>query len=142
MSSVSLLVLLNVQILLGILILINASGTIPVFYGVMHQAIAIFILMVVLYQNYYFLYCKRHLTTNINFSISVFMYFLVRDTGREVFPSYLLPCNFYKKTLQQSAGLDSYNLITTMLHIILFIDFLPCRTAAYIVAANGNLVIT
>lgn len=49
-----LILFLNLQVLLGILVLINSKGTIPVFYGVMHQAIAIFILSIILYFNYFF----------------------------------------------------------------------------------------
>ena len=52
--AISLIVLLNLQVLLGILTLVNSQGTIPVFYGVMHQSIAIFILTVVLFMNYAF----------------------------------------------------------------------------------------
>ncbi len=53
-KGIALIFLLNLQVLLGILVLINSIGTIPIFFGVMHQAIAIFILMVVLYFNYFF----------------------------------------------------------------------------------------
>ena len=55
----TLILFLGLQVLLGILTLINSSGTIPVFYAVMHQSIAIFILSVVLYFNYIF----RHRVT-------------------------------------------------------------------------------
>ena len=47
-----LLICLNLQVLLGILTLINSKGTIPLFYGVMHQAIAIFILASSLFMLY------------------------------------------------------------------------------------------
>ena len=47
-----LLLLVLLQVMLGIIILINSVGTIPVLYGVLHQAMAIFLLMSVLY-NYY-----------------------------------------------------------------------------------------
>ena len=57
--SIVLIVLLNLQVLLGILTLINSRGTIPVFYGVMHQAIAIFILSVILYLSFIFRYKQK-----------------------------------------------------------------------------------
>lgn len=52
--TVSFLVLIHVQVLLGILTLVNSVGSIPLFYGVMHQAIAIFILSIALYMLYIF----------------------------------------------------------------------------------------
>lgn len=45
----ALFVLLNLQVLIGILTLLNSQTTIPVFYGVLHQAIAIFIFCISLY---------------------------------------------------------------------------------------------
>lgn len=57
--SVVLIVLLNIQVLLGVLTLLNSRGTIPVFYGVMHQAIAIFILSVILYLSFIFRYKQK-----------------------------------------------------------------------------------
>ncbi len=42
-AGIVLFILLNVQVLLGIMTLLRSIGTVPVFYGVMHQAIAIFI---------------------------------------------------------------------------------------------------
>jgi len=53
-NNILLIVLLNCQVLLGILVLINSKGTIPVFFGVMHQAIAIFILSCGLLNIYLF----------------------------------------------------------------------------------------
>jgi len=41
--GIFLFLLLNVQVFLGIMTLLRSIGTVPVFYGVMHQAIAIFI---------------------------------------------------------------------------------------------------
>ncbi len=52
--SVLLFVLLNIQVLLGIMTLILSVGTVPVFYGVMHQAVAIFIFGIGLLQVYLF----------------------------------------------------------------------------------------
>lgn len=43
-------VLLVLQVVLGILVLLNAKGTIPVFYGVMHQAVGILLISTLLYQ--------------------------------------------------------------------------------------------
>lgn len=47
-----LLLLVFLQVGLGVLVLLNSIGTIPVFYGVLHQAIAIFLLLSVLYNFY------------------------------------------------------------------------------------------
>ena len=44
--------LLTTQVILGILTVINCVGEVPLFYGVMHQAFAMLLLMVVLYYNY------------------------------------------------------------------------------------------
>lgn len=44
--------LLTTQVILGILTVINCVGKVPLFYGVMHQAIAMLLLMVTLYINY------------------------------------------------------------------------------------------
>jgi len=52
--SIVLIILLNVQVLLGIMTLIHSKSTIPVFYGVMHQAIAIFIFGFALFNLYLF----------------------------------------------------------------------------------------
>ena len=52
--NILLIVFLNVQVLLGILTLINSKLTIPVFYGVMHQAIAIFVFGLALFNLYIF----------------------------------------------------------------------------------------
>jgi len=52
--NIALIILLNVQVLLGILTLINSKSTIPVFYGIMHQAIAIFIFGFALFNLYIF----------------------------------------------------------------------------------------
>ncbi|MBT8191742.1 MAG: COX15/CtaA family protein [Bacteroidia bacterium] len=57
--SIILIILLCLQVLLGILTLINSIGTIPVFYGVMHQAVAIFILSVILYLSFIFRYKQK-----------------------------------------------------------------------------------
>ncbi|MBT8232747.1 MAG: COX15/CtaA family protein [Saprospiraceae bacterium] len=45
---------LNLQVLLGILVLTNSTTTIPVFFGVMHQAIAIFIFSIALFNVFIF----------------------------------------------------------------------------------------
>ena len=47
-------VCLNLQVVLGILVLINSRESIPVFFGVMHQAIAIFIFSLGLFNLYIF----------------------------------------------------------------------------------------
>ena len=52
--QIMLIVFLNVQVLLGIMVLINSKTSIPVFYGVSHQAIAIFIFALALYNLYIF----------------------------------------------------------------------------------------
>ena len=52
--NIALIILLNLQVLLGILTLIHSKSTIPVFYGVMHQAIAIFIFGFALFNLYIF----------------------------------------------------------------------------------------
>jgi cytochrome c oxidase assembly protein subunit 15 len=46
--------LLIIQVLLGILTVINCQGSIPLFYGVMHQAVALCLLTASLYMNYRF----------------------------------------------------------------------------------------
>jgi len=48
--NIGLIVFLNLQVLLGILTLLNAKATIPLFYGIMHQAVAIFILCIALFN--------------------------------------------------------------------------------------------
>lgn len=63
-SNISLIILLNVQVLLGILVLLNSKATIPVFYGVMHQAIAIFVFGIVLFNVYLFKTKKTEPTIN------------------------------------------------------------------------------
>lgn len=60
-SSGALLVFLNLQVVLGILILLGSKHTIPVFYGVMHQAIAIFIFIIAIFNVYIF---KRTVSQN------------------------------------------------------------------------------
>jgi len=50
--NIALIVFLNLQVLLGILTLINSKATIPLFYGIMHQAVAIGILSVTLSMIY------------------------------------------------------------------------------------------
>ena len=52
--NIALVIFLNLQVLLGILVLLNSKQTIPVFYGVMHQAIAIFIFIIALFNLYIF----------------------------------------------------------------------------------------
>ena len=49
--------LLNLQVLIGILTLLNSQTTIPVFYGVLHQAIAIFIFCISIY--FIFIFKRR-----------------------------------------------------------------------------------
>jgi len=44
--------LLVTQVILGIITVINCKGKIPLFYGVMHQAVAILLLAAVIYLNY------------------------------------------------------------------------------------------
>jgi len=53
-SNIVLIIALNLQVVLGILTLINSKITIPVFYGVAHQAVAIIILSVALFNLYIF----------------------------------------------------------------------------------------
>jgi len=53
-AGIALIVLLCTQVLLGILTLINSKATIPLFYGVMHQAVAIWLLSVALFLVYVF----------------------------------------------------------------------------------------
>ena len=45
---------LNLQVVVGILILLNSQTTIPIFYGIIHQSIAIFILSALLCLMYLF----------------------------------------------------------------------------------------
>lgn len=59
-SALGMIVFLNIQVLLGILVLINSKSSIPVFYGVMHQAIAIFIFSIALF--YIFMFKNRRLS--------------------------------------------------------------------------------
>lgn len=47
-------ILVSLQVLLGILTVINCKGSIPIFYGVMHQAVAILLLGSSLYLNFQF----------------------------------------------------------------------------------------
>ena len=54
LASWALFILLNLQVLLGILTLLNSNVSIPVFYGVMHQAIAIFIYCISLFYMFTF----------------------------------------------------------------------------------------
>ena len=44
--------ILTIQVFLGIMTVINCVGEVPLFYGVMHQAVAMLLLMVSLYMNY------------------------------------------------------------------------------------------
>jgi len=50
--NIALIICLNLQVILGILTLLNSETTIPLFYGIMHQAIAIFILCISLFNIY------------------------------------------------------------------------------------------
>jgi len=50
--NLALIVFLNLQVILGILTLLNSKATIPLFYGIMHQAVAIFILAIALFNIY------------------------------------------------------------------------------------------
>lgn len=52
--NITLFILLNVQVLLGIMTLLDSLGSVPVFYGVMHQAVAIFIFGIGLLNLYLF----------------------------------------------------------------------------------------
>lgn len=52
--NVGLLVFLNLQVLLGILLLINSKASIPLWFGVLHQAIAIGLLCIALFNIYVF----------------------------------------------------------------------------------------
>ena len=52
--NAALFIFLNIQVLLGILVLVNSKESIPVFYGVMHQAIAIFIFAIALFNLFVF----------------------------------------------------------------------------------------
>lgn len=56
---IAIVVFLNIQVLLGIMTLLRSLGSVPVFYGVMHQAIAIFIFGFSLLNIY--LFKKRNL---------------------------------------------------------------------------------
>jgi len=49
-----LIIVLIIQVLLGIITVINCQGSIPVFYGVMHQGVALFLLTASFYMNYRF----------------------------------------------------------------------------------------
>ena len=51
--------MLGIQVLLGILTLVNSIGTIPVGLGVLHQAGALFLLSVVLFVDYQLLGDKK-----------------------------------------------------------------------------------
>lgn len=53
-GAVSLMILLNTQVILGILTLVNSEVEIPVLWGVLHQAVAIFLLTNILYLVYIF----------------------------------------------------------------------------------------
>lgn len=52
--NIGLIIALNLQVLLGILTLVYSKATIPLFYGIMHQAVAIFILCIALFNLYVF----------------------------------------------------------------------------------------
>ena len=56
-AAILLILLLNAQVILGIMTLLNSQATIPLFYGVMHQAVAICILALALYN--LFVYKRR-----------------------------------------------------------------------------------
>jgi len=58
---ISLFVFLNLQVVLGIMTLLKSTDVVPVFYGVMHQAIAIFIFSISLYNLYIFKSGDNHL---------------------------------------------------------------------------------
>ena len=51
-SSIILGLLLNTQVVLGILTLVNSKSEIPVFFGIMHQAVAIGLLCIALFHIY------------------------------------------------------------------------------------------
>ena len=53
-GSTVLITLLIIQVILGIVTVLNCQGTIPVFYGVLHQAVALFLLTASFYMNYRF----------------------------------------------------------------------------------------
>lgn len=53
-AAIGLIVALNLQVLLGILILVNSQLSIPIFHGVMHQAVAIVLLAISLFNLYIF----------------------------------------------------------------------------------------
>ena len=53
-TSMALIIFLNIQLLLGVMVLLNSKSSIPVFYGVMHQAIAIFIFSIALLNIFMF----------------------------------------------------------------------------------------
>lgn len=53
-NNIALIVFLNLQVVLGILVLLYTDSSIPVFLGVMHQAIAIFIFVSALLNIYIF----------------------------------------------------------------------------------------
>lgn len=53
-NNVLLVVFLNLQVLLGILTLLYSSKSVPVFFGVMHQAVAIFLFCTALFNIYVF----------------------------------------------------------------------------------------
>ena len=53
-NNILFIIFLNLQVLLGILVLLNAKATVPVFYGVMHQLVAILILSVSVFNVYLF----------------------------------------------------------------------------------------
>lgn len=50
--AIALVVLLNLQVLLGIMTLVSSKASIPVSFGVMHQAVAIGLLVLALFQVY------------------------------------------------------------------------------------------
>lgn len=53
-ANILLIIVLITQFLLGVLTVINSIGSIPLFYGAAHQAVALILLVVMLYNNYQF----------------------------------------------------------------------------------------
>jgi len=53
-GTILLAIVLVTQFLLGVLTVINSIGSIPLFYGAAHQAVALILLVVMLYNNYQF----------------------------------------------------------------------------------------
>ncbi len=51
MTNILLLTVLLVQLALGVIVVLNSKGSIPLFFGVIHQAMAIVLLGIILYMN-------------------------------------------------------------------------------------------